>query len=231
MTTVTDAIRARRSIRAFTDRQVPAAVVQDILALAARAPSSSNMQPWRVYALAGETLATLKQRVRESAIDNPRGETPEYPIYAPALKDPFNARRIACAEELYGILGVARENKLGRLMHFARNFDFYGAPVGLILAMDRSMERGQFADLGLYLAHVMLLAQERGLATCAQAAWAGMNKTVHAVLDIPETELIFCGVSLGYADPDATINALEMAREPLSVTTEMRGFEDWNTPA
>jgi len=102
--------------------------------------------------------------------------------------------------------------------------DFYGAPVGLILAIDRTMERGQWADVGIYLAHLLLLAEERGLATCAQAAWAGMNQTVRAFLDMPEEYILYCGVSMGYADQDAPINRLRIGREPLAVTTEMRGF-------
>ncbi|WP_369725466.1 nitroreductase family protein [Bradyrhizobium sp. LLZ17] len=124
---------------------------------------------------------------------------PEFPIYAPDLTDPYNARRLSCAEALYGVLGVERDNKLGRMMQFARNFDFYGAPVGLIVALDRRLERGQWADVGIYLAHLLLLAQERGLATCAQAAWAAMNQTVRAFLDMPEPYLLYCGVPLGYA--------------------------------
>ncbi|MGJ4952759.1 nitroreductase [Bradyrhizobium sp. HKCCYLS20291] len=221
---VSEIIQRRRSVRAFRADPVAATTVREILELAALAPSSSNMQPWRVWAIAGDDLAALKQLVRASAAANPRGEPPQYPIYAPDLKDPYNARRIACAEALYGLLGVARDNKLGRLMQFARNFDFYGAPVGLIVAIDRTMERGQWADIGIYLAHLLLLAEERGLATCAQAAWAGMNQTVRTFLNMPDEYILYCGVSMGYADEDAPINRLRIGREPLAVTTEMRGF-------
>jgi len=231
MHSVTNAIRDRRSVRAFLDKPVPAATIQEILELAALSPSSSNMQPWRIYALSGPVLAELKVRVRQSAAHNPRGELPEYPIYAPDLKDPYNARRISCAEALYDVLGVERENKLGRMMHFARNFDFYGAPVGIIVALDRSLERGQWADVGIYLAHLMLLAQERGLATCAQAAWAAMNQTVRAFLDMPEPYLLYCGVSLGYADSEAHVNTLRMGREPWTANAEMRGFVGHQVPA
>jgi nitroreductase len=226
MPDLTDLIRARRSIRAFRPDPVPGTLVREILELAALAPSSSNMQPWRTYAISGADLDDLKARVRQSAAANPRGEMPEYPIYAPNLKDPYNTRRIACAEGLYGTIGIERDNKFARLMQFARNFDFYGAPVGLIIALDRTMERGQWADVGIYLSHLLLLAQERGLATCAQAAWAGMNRTVRAFLGMPDEQLLYCGVSLGYPDPDAPINRLRMAREPLSSTTQMRGFVD-----
>src|SRR3954470_2030568 len=112
MPDLTDLIRARRSIRAFRPDPVPGTLVREILELAALAPSSSNMQPWRTYAISGADLDDLKARVRQSAAANPRGEMPEYPIYAPNLKDPYNTRRIACAEGLYGVIGIERDNKL-----------------------------------------------------------------------------------------------------------------------
>jgi nitroreductase len=225
MMNVTEAIRQRRSTRAFLPAEVPAQTVRDILEVAGRAPSSSNLQPWQAYAIAGQPLADFKQRVRQSVAANPKGEAPEYAIYAPNLKDPYNARRIACAEELYRQIGIERENKFGRMMHFARNFDFYGAPIGIFLAIDRTMERGQWADLGIYLAHILLLAEERGLATCAQAAWAAMHRTVRAIVGMPEDYILYCGISLGFADPDAAINDLVMPREPASSTATFIGFD------
>lgn len=226
MVSVTEAVRCRHSVRAFLPDPVPAYTLREIIDLAQLAPSSSNLQPWRVFAVTGEPLSALLQRVRETAAASPRGEPPEYAIYAPNLKDPYNARRIACAEDLYGHIGVSRDNKLGRLMHFARNFEFYGAPVGLIVTLDRTMERGQWADVGIWLAHFMLLAQERGLSTCAQAAWAGMNRTVRSVLAIPDEYLVYCGIALGYADPAAPINALRIGREPATNAVTMTGFEE-----
>lgn len=225
MLSVTDAIRRRRSRRAFTAQPVAEADLRHVLELAARAPSSSNVQPWKAYALTGAPLADLKAEVRERLAIDPRGEAPEYPIYARDLKDPYNTRRLACAEALYGLLGVARDNRMGRMMQFARNFDFYGAPVGVIVTLDRGHERGQWADVGIYLAHLLLAAEERGLAACAQAAWAAMHRTLRAHLRIPNEHLVYCGVSLGYADPAAPINALEIRREPLEATTTILGFE------
>lgn len=226
MLQVSEAVRARRSVRAFLPDQVPAGTLSEILGLAQLAPSSGNLQPWRIFAVTGAPLTELLQRVRETAATSPRGEPPEYPIYPPNLRDPYNSRRIACAENLYRHIGVTRENKLGRLMHFARNFEFFGAPVGLIVTLDRKMERGQWADVGIWLSTFMLLAQERGLSTCAQAAWAGMNQTVRRALGIPDEYLIYCGIALGYADPDAPINAARTAREPTESVVTMIGFED-----
>jgi nitroreductase len=125
---------------------------------------------------------------------------------------------------MYAIVGIARESKIGRLMQFARNFDFFGAPVGMILSIDRSMEPGQWADVGIFLQSLLLLAHERGLATCPQAAWAAMHKTVRAHLGLPDELMVYCGISLGYADAAQPINSLTIDRAPLSDIAELRGF-------
>jgi nitroreductase len=164
--------------------------------------------------------------VRQSLAANPSAEGSEYKIYAPSLKDPYNRRRIKCAEDLYGTIGIARENKMARLMQFARNFDFYGAPVGMILSIDRSMEQGQWADVGMFLQSILLLAHERGLAACPQAAWAAMHKTVRAHLSLPEEFIVFCGISLGHADPAQPINTLVTERAALEEIAELRGFAE-----
>jgi hypothetical protein len=121
------------------------------------------MQPWRLSVMAGTDLDRLRDAVRQSLAANPAAEGSEYKIYAANLKDPYNRRRIKCAEDLYGTVGIPRENKMARLMQFARNFDFYGAPVGMILSIDRTMEQGQWADVGMFLQSILLLAHERGL--------------------------------------------------------------------
>jgi nitroreductase len=224
MTSVTDALKARHSTRGFLNRPVTADLVRDIIAVARHAPSSSNMQPWRLAAMAGEDLGRLKVAVRRSLTANPMGEGAEYKIYAPSLKEPYNARRRKCAEDMYATVGIARDNKLGRLMQFARNFDFFGAPVGMILSIDRTMEPGQWADLGIFLQSLLLVAHERGLATCPQAAWAAMHKTVRAHLELPDEMMVYCGISLGYADPSQPINGLVIDRAPLEDIADLRGF-------
>jgi nitroreductase len=204
MTTVTQAISARRSARAYLSRSVPADLIREIVEIARRTPSSSNMQPWRLSVMAGA----------------------EYKIYAANLKDPYNRRRIKCAEDLCGTIGISRDNKIARLMQFAKNFDFYGAPVGMILSIDRSMEQGQWADVGMFLQSILLLAQERGLAACPQAAWAAMHRTVRTHLALPEEYIVFCGISLGYADPSQPINGLVTERASFAEIAEMRGFAE-----
>jgi nitroreductase len=226
MTTVTQAISERRSARAYLSRPVPADLIRGIIEIARRTPSSSNMQPWRLSVMAGADLDRLRGAVRQSLTANPAAEGSEYKIYAPNLKDPYNRRRIKCAEDLYGMIGIPRDNKMARLMQFAKNFDFYGAPVGMILSIDRSMEQGQWADVGMFLQSILLLAHERGLSACPQAAWAAMHKTVRAHLALPEQYIVFCGISLGYADPSQPINGLVTERAPFDQIAEMRGFAE-----
>lgn len=222
--TTTQALIDRRSIRAFQNRPVSVETVTAIIEAARQTASSSNMQPWRLYVMVGEDLDRLRGAVRQSLAANPAAEGAEYKIYAEQLKDPYNARRKQCAEDMYATIGIARENKLGRMMQFSRNFDFYGAPVGMILAIDRTMENGQWADVGMFLQSLLLVAHEHGLGTCAQAAWAAMPKTVRAHLALPPELMIFCGISMGYADPDAPINATVTGRADFDAIAELRGF-------
>ena len=226
MTSVTHAILERRSARAFLRRPVPADLIGEIIDIARRTASSSNMQPWRLAVMTGADLDALRGAVRQSLAANPAAEGSEYKIYASSLKDPYNRRRIKCAEDLYGTLGIPRDNKMGRLMQFARNFDFYGAPVGMILSIDRTMEHGQWADVGMFLQSILLLAHERGFAACPQAAWAAMHRTVRAHLSLPDEFIVFCGVSLGYADPSQPINSLVTERAALQEIAELRGFAE-----
>jgi nitroreductase len=231
MTTVTQAIQGRRSARAFQNRPIATHLIRDIIDVARRTASSSNMQPWRLSVMAGADLDALRAAARQSLAANPAAEGSEYKIYAANLSDPYNRRRITCAEDLYATIGIARENKLARLMQFARNFDFYGAPVGMILSIDRTMEQGQWADVGMFLQSILLLAHERGLAACPQAAWAAMHKTVRAHLGLPAELMVFCGISLGYADPSQPINSLVTDRAPFAEIAEMRGFAPDDTHA
>ena len=212
---VSEAIASRRSIRAFTSDPVPRQTVEEILTLAARAPSGGNLQPWRVYALLGEARDALVRRVAEARKETPMGEPPEYPVYPPKLAEPYRTRRFRCGEQMYALLGIPREDKGARLAQFARNWEFFGAPVGLIFTICRSMGQGQWTDLGMYMQNVMLLARERGLDTCAQEAWAVWHQILREVLSVPADQMIFCGMALGFADDAATVNSLNTERAPL----------------
>lgn len=224
MISVTEALLGRHSTRAFLNRPVAADVVRDIIETARHAPSGGNLQPWKLAAMTGADLKRLKVSVRESFARDPKGEGLENPIYPNPLKETYDERRRKCGEDMYAAIGVSRENKQGRLQQFARNYDFFGAPVGIILATDRTMGSAQWTDAGIFLQSVLLLAQERGLATCPQAAWAVVHKTVRAHLEWPDELTIICGISLGYADPAHPINAAVMDRAPFDDIAQLRGF-------
>jgi len=204
----------RRSVRAFTQHPVAPSLVREILERAARAPSGSNLQPWKVYALTGQARDALVRRVRERMVELPHGETPEYPIHPPGLTEPYRSRYARSAKRAFDTLGIRRDDALARQRHLARNWDFFGAPVGLIFTIDRQMGPGQWMDLGMYLQNLMLLARTHGLDTCAQEAWALWPTLVYDCLGIPAQEMLVCGMALGHADPAAPINGLVSERVP-----------------
>ena len=221
---VSDALATRMSCRAFLPTPVPEATVRAILEAATRSPSGGNLQPWRVYALAGAPLREFVALVRSRLPTNPRGEGSEYDIYPTGLWEPYRSRRFECGEDMYATIGVAREDKLARLLQFARNFEFFGAPVGLFFCIDRRMGPPQWSDLGMYMQSVMLLARAHGLHTCAQEAWSMWYRTVGEFLGLPPELMLFSGMALGYRDESAPINTLKTDRAPLAECAELRGF-------
>jgi nitroreductase len=223
-TTVSAAIDSRRSVRAFLDTRVDEQVVRDLVSKAARAASGGNLQPWKVYVLAGEARDALVARVQEKSAETPFGDGPEYDIYPHDLSEPYRTWRGAVAREMYDLVGIARDDMAARGAQMAKNFEFFGAPVGLFVTIDRQMGPPQFCDLGLFLGNLMLLAREAGLHTCPQEAWSLWGATIREVVGVPEHELVFCGVSLGHADPDHAINTLRTERAPLESFASFAGF-------
>ena len=221
---VSEAIASRMSCRAFLPTPVPEATVRAILDGAKQAPSGGNLQPWRVYALAGVPLAELVATVRARIRTQPRGDGSEYEIYPTGLWEPYRSRRFKCGEDMYATIGVTREDKLSRLLQFARNYEFFGAPVGLFFCLDRRMGPPQWSDVGMYMQSVMLLAREHGLHTCAQEAWSVWHRTVGEFLKLPPELMLFSGMALGHRDESATINTLRTDRAPLEEFADLRGF-------
>jgi len=221
---VSEALASRMSCRAFLPTPVPEATVRAILDGAKQAPSGGNLQPWRVHVLAGQPLAEFIALVRSKVPTHPRGEGSEYEIYPTALWEPYRSRRFKCGEDMYATIGVAREDKLARLLQFARNYEFFGAPVGLFFCIDRRMGPPQWSDLGMYMQSVMLLAREHGLHTCAQEAWSVWYRTVGEFLRLPPELMLFSGMALGHRDESAPINSLKTDRAPLEEFAELRGF-------
>ena len=214
MLSVDDAITGRRSIRAYLDKPVPRATLDKVLRVAARAPSGSNIQPWRVYVLQG---AAKDRLVGKLMALHRSGTAPEreYNYYPEVWREPYQARRRACGFGLYKTLGIGRDDKARMAEQHGRNFQFFGAPVGLMFTIDRDMEKGSWLDYGMFVQSVMLAARAEGLETCPQAAFAYFAPTVQAALSIPAEQMVVCGMSLGYADPSAQVNAFVTEREPL----------------
>ncbi|MBI2713670.1 MAG: nitroreductase [Rhizobiales bacterium] len=221
---VREAVATRFSCRAFLPTPISEATVRDILERAAHAPSGGNLQPWRVHALAGNKLEQLKALVRARPELLPRGEGTEYDIYPRDLKEPYETRRHQVGAALYRSIGVPREDRPGRYRQYARNFEFFGAPVGLLLSIDRGMGPPQWSDLGGYIQTVMLLARAHGLHSCGLESWTHWHKTVYSLLDIPSDYMLFCGLALGHADPDVPINQWRAPREPLDAFASFVGF-------
>lgn len=212
---VSEAITSRITARAFLDTPVPGAVLRQILETAKRAPSGGNLQPWHVWVLGGDEMARFKALIKEKLAVSPRGEGTEYQIYPPELKEPYKARRFKCGEDMYATIGIPREDKFGRLLNFARNFEFFGAPAAFFFAIDRTMQQGQWADLGMFMQSIMLLAREHGLHTCPQEAWAIWHKTAGEFFSIPPELMLFCGMGIGAMDEAHPINALRTERAAL----------------
>ncbi|MCE9650559.1 MAG: nitroreductase [Parvibaculum sp.] len=221
---VSEALKTRITCRAFLDKPVPEATVRAVLDGAKWSPSGGNLQPWHVYVLAGERKAAFLEVIAEKQKTNPFGEGSEYPIYPKDLKDPYKARRFKCGEDMYGTLGIPREDKTGRLMQFANNFRAFNAPVMLFFAIDRQMGIDQWADLGMFTQSVMLMARELGLHTAAQEAWAIWPKTIAEFVNMPPELMLFCGMGLGYMDETAPINGLRTDRAPLEEWATFSGF-------
>lgn len=208
---LTRAVRERRSVRAFLPEPVSDGLIAELLQEAARAPSGGNLQPWRIYVVNGESM----QRLREHLAARPPLEQPEYDVYPPKLSEPYRTNRFRVGEMLYATLGIPREDKEGRLRQFARNNDFFGAPAALFCFMERQMGPPQWSDCGMFLQTFMLLAVDRGLATCPQEYWAVRHRAVSDFVGAPAGEQLFCGMSIGYPDLSAPVNSLRTERMPL----------------
>jgi nitroreductase len=212
------AITSRRSIRAFLPTPVPREEIESILEVASRAPSGTNTQPWKVYVLTGAIKEKLSDAI-VAAHNDPAGaaeHSEEYHYYPRQWVSPYIDRRRKVGWDLYALLGLTRDNKAGMHAQHGRNYRFFDAPVGLIFTMDRIMETGSWLDYGMFLQNVMVAARGRGLDTCPQAAFTQYHRIISQVLQLPESERVVCGMSLGHADPAKVENSLVTEREPVS---------------
>jgi nitroreductase len=212
---VSEALATRLTVRAFKPEAVPTKTILEIIKKASRAPSGGNLQPWKAYVLNGAARDELVRRTAEARASNPRGEMPEYHIYPPELTEPYATRRSRVGEMMYATMNIPREDKASRLKFFGGNWSFFGAPAGMIFTVDRQMQQGQWSDVGMFLQSIMLLAREYGLHTCPQEAWAVWHRIIREYLDVPQNEMIFCGMAIGYADMDHPVNHLASERAAL----------------
>lgn len=212
---VADAIVGRQSIRAYKPDPVPRAVIERLIEIAGRAPSGSNMQPWKVRVLTGAAktaLSTELVRLHESG-DNGHWE---YEYYSDVWREPYLSRRRQTGWGLYGVLGIPKGDREASRKYQGRNFEFFGAPVGMIFTIDRDLARGAWLDYGMFLQSIMIAARAEGLETCPQAAFCIFHEAIQRMLAIPETEMVVCGMALGYADMSNPINSFRTEREPVS---------------
>ncbi|MDD3674519.1 nitroreductase [Thauera propionica] len=215
---VDEVIQSRYSCRAFLPHPVPRATIEEILAVASRAPSGTNIQPWKAWVLTGATKAAVTERLL-AAFDDPEEAATHadpYQYYPKQWISPYIDRRRKVGLQLYGLLGIQKGDAKRMHEQFARNYKFFDAPVGLIFTVDRVMEQGSWLDYGMFLQNVMLAAKARGLDTCPQAALIQFHRIIRQTLEIPDNETLICGMSLGYADPAAPENTLRTERAPLS---------------
>jgi nitroreductase len=201
--TVTEAVRQRISTRAFLDDPIPQDALADLLQTAQRSPSGGNLQPWKVIAVPGDR--------------------PVYPDLT-VIDQVYNERRKRVGEMMYEKIGIPKEDRAGRMMWFANNYRFFGAPVGLFMIIDRRMGHGQWAHMGMYMQTIALLAEERGWGTCMQECWARLRVELHAHFGLDENHMVYAGMAIGVPDPNNPVNDIYAERAPQHEVVEFRGF-------
>lgn len=211
---VSEAVSRRISTRAFTSKKVESSLIRECLLKAARAPSGGNVQPWKICILNNDKMTEFKALMtrRMSGESFPGGEQPEYAVYPQNLKEPYRTARYEVGEEMYGLLGISREDKQKRLEWFARNYQFFEAPAGIFCFMDRIMGAPQWSDIGMFLQTFMLLLEEAGLQSCAQECWSQFPKTVSQFCEMNEEDMLFCGIAIGHGDLEHPVNKLKTKR-------------------
>lgn len=208
---VSEAINSRKSIRDFLNTSVDNDLLKSLLQIASRAPSGGNIQPWKIFVLNNQIMKDFLIFEENWTGD----QIQDYEIYPPNLKEPYRTNRYELGEQMYSLLDIPREDKTARLQQVMKNFNFFGAPAGLFCFVDRQMGPPQWSDLGMFLQSFMLLAKEAGLDTCAQESWSIRSSSVSSFVNAGEELMLFCGMAIGYKNPDAVINNLYSERQPL----------------
>lgn len=225
VTSVEHALLTRRSVRAFLPKDVPGDLVKRILELAKRSPSGGNVQPWKVHVVRGSTKSALEADLTRIAQDV-ASQDPEYNYYPLKWREPYSSRRREIGEALYGALGIGRRDVRARRHQHLKNFSFFGAPVGIFFCTDRQLSCGSWIDMGMFMQSIMLSARSLGLDTCPQAAFTSYHQVVRNHLNLPEEEILLCGMALGYEDKSASANQVRSTRVPLEQFATFHGGGD-----
>ncbi|MDP1628510.1 nitroreductase [Parvibaculum sp.] len=219
-----EALKARKSVRAFKPDPVPLSLVNEILELARHSPSGTNIQPWKVHVVTGEVRRRLEAEVLAHRDTKPADAAAEFPRTS-KRKEPYTTRMRTLGKEMYGLLGIPKGDQAANWRQWGRNYQFFDAPVGLIFTIDKDLDAMSFLDIGIFMQSIMLAAKSRGLDTCSQGAWNNFWTVTRRVLNVPDDEYIVCGMSLGYADETSPVNTLVAEREPVASFATFHGFE------
>lgn len=208
---VSEALKERKSTRAFLKKEVSQTLIQSLLDDAKHAPSGVNMQPWNVCVVSGEKKRTLENKIID-AFEHGHTEVMDYAYYPSTWEEPYKSRRKETGLLMYSTLGISKEDKERQKEQWKLNYRAFDAPVVLFFFIDARLEKGSYLDYGMFLQSVMLSAAEKGLATCPQAALAEYPSIVKKALDIKPNMLLLCGIALGYEDKEALINSYRTPR-------------------
>ena len=213
---VDEAITSRKSIRKFLDRPVERKVVEDILKVSSRAPSGTNMQPWQVHIVTGQSKSRLTDEILEAHFSRNNSHQSDYDYYPSSFFEPYKSRRKKVGIDLYQLLGIEKGAVDKMMQQHGRNYQFFDAPVGMVFTIDRNLKIGSWLDYGMFLQNIMIAARVRGLDTCPQAAFAQYHKIIRKILNIDDDQVVICGMSLGYQDSEAVENTLVTERVGVS---------------
>ncbi|MFL2801507.1 MAG: nitroreductase [Paracoccaceae bacterium] len=221
---VSEALDNRISCRSFLSQKVNKKIIKNIIKKAGKSPSGGNLQPWQVFVLADKNLRNLIKEIKKDILEFPKGHPTEYEIYPKNLPKIYIERRFKCGEDLYSILKINREDKEKRREQFKKNFELFGAPIGIFVYIDRTMGYPQWSDVGMFVQSLLLLAKENNLDTCAQESWASFHNLVNKHTKAPKNLMLFCGIAMGYMNPASEINKLKTERASLNEVAKFIGF-------
>ena len=216
---ILDAIRDRQSIRSFKNKKVSKEIIEDILNISRFAPSGGNTQPWKIYVLSKDLMKDLETSVLY-ILDNGVSETPNFNIYPQPMSDQLKNRVKECGKLMYGALEIGKDDVAGRLNQLKQNFLFFGAPVGMLVTVEKEVDLNGWGHVGHFIQNICLSSMEYGLGTCLQESWSMYPETVQKIVDFSDSEILWCGIALGYPNKEHVINNYRTPREDLENFTK-----------